>query len=433
NIHELELTHDVGLIPTLFSGFFSPDQSFKIIAENPIGSAQGHGPTLRVSDRLRWTHTSRMYSRPKFFGLPNVQHKGTIRDFSIDGAWATLYMVTLGVGPNPICPFLLLTATFKDQHWVADLSLEYIHALDPSAAKILTPWFEITPDTVFKFPKDTQHPGLLLFLPLTNFTKECVPELHRSLHCSLLLHFAKEFNIHLKGSQTFFSHCDNFKSILAAIYNHPIESMDDVLQHIMFLTSEPPSLIAVLQHQMFQLRFVRWLHGVGYPRSVCNVDVTTEEIQAQRCNPLIHSECFLYSHCIETPLSVTEMLVIPLDEEIHPERRFSSLPIHLCRFSTDAAKPARATNRPSMFFHDCTIEVGIPLTEWTDNILLEPADFNDSQKETEFDHWMSLDLVCLSVFIHHIHLVIVLHCPLGPFGLPPFLHGPGGRRHLGWL
>ncbi|KAJ7784842.1 hypothetical protein DFH07DRAFT_786132 [Mycena maculata] len=402
NIHELELVRDIGLVPALFSGFFAPDRSFKIIAENPISSAQGHGVersvyvkglNLRVSDGLRWTPTSGMYSRPKFFGLPDVRREGTIRAFSIDGAWAALYMVTLGVGPDPICPFLLLAATCKDRHWVADLSLEYIHALDPSAAKILAPWFEITPDMVFKFPNDAQHPGLRLaaeFLPvaLTEFIKERAPELHRSLHCSLLCYFffghwdpythpefiafAKGFNIRLKGSRTFFSHCDDFKNILAAVYNRRIKSVDDVLQRVVFLTSEPAGPIADLQHQMFQLRFVRWLRGVGYPRSVRNAYVPIEEFKAQRHNPLIRAERFLYS--------VTEMLVIPLDEEF-------TLNIHLCRFLTNAAKPA--TNRPSLFFHDCTIEVAIPLNEWTDNILLEPAAFNDPQKETEFDRWMS--------------------------------------------
>lgn len=44
---------------------------------------------------------------------------------------------------------------------------------------------------------------------------------------------------------------------------------------------------------------------------------------------------------------------------------------------------------PRLNFHDCTTTVDIPLNEWTDNFLLEPVNFDDPSKATEFDKWMS--------------------------------------------
>lgn len=73
-----------------------------------------------------------------------------------------MFLVSLGVGPDPICPFLILATTQPNRSWVADLTLAYINVLDPSAAVLLAPWFQITPSQTFKLPQDAGHPALAL-------------------------------------------------------------------------------------------------------------------------------------------------------------------------------------------------------------------------------------------------------------------------------
>ncbi|KAJ7761768.1 hypothetical protein B0H16DRAFT_1809971 [Mycena metata] len=160
-----------------FAGFLGVDRSFQVRADDhETASGDGversvfvAGLTSRVQDNQRWGASSGMYSRPVFYGIPGVRRETHITEFAVDGAWVALYMVLFGVGPDPICPFMLLAATRKDHQWLGDLSLEYIHALDPSAARLLAPWFAITADTVFKLPDEGSHSALLLvaaFLPI---------------------------------------------------------------------------------------------------------------------------------------------------------------------------------------------------------------------------------------------------------------------------
>ncbi|KAJ7662236.1 hypothetical protein DFH06DRAFT_1471791 [Mycena polygramma] len=401
----------VDLTVTEFPGFFVPDRSFKVA---PIGSApqrqasgQGversvyvRGLGHRVNDTQRWTKSGGMYFRPKFYGMRQHLRKTHITEFTVDGAWAALYLISLGVGPDPLCPFMLLAATRKDTEWMADLTLECIDALDPSAAEVLAPWFEVTADTVFQLGEPGQHPILplppalvlvatLLPIPITEFAFKRTPEFHRTIHIMLLcffffgiedpyshpefIAFLKGFNIRLKGSRTLLSHCadvDHFKRLLAATYNQRIKAVDDVLKNVKICSSQSTSELVDLQQTMFQLRVIRWLRGVGYPRSLRGTLVSNEEFLAQQRNPLIRAERFLYA--------LSEMRVIPADDEF-------ALVIHLCRPVLKAGEEDRS---PKLFFHDCVTQVDVPLNAWTDNILLQRAEFGDDE-ETEFDRWMS--------------------------------------------
>ncbi|KAJ7761769.1 hypothetical protein B0H16DRAFT_1530498 [Mycena metata] len=136
-------------------------------------------------------------------------------------------------------------------------------------------------------------------------------------------------------------------------------------------TSQPPDVLADLQQRMFQLRLIRWLRGVGYPASLRGTFISEEEFVAQKNNPLIRAERFLYT--------LTEMLVLPLDASFN-------FTVFLYQ---DTSQEAGAQSRPpKLNFHDCVTVVDVPLNEWMDNVLLQPADFDDGA-ETEFDAWMS--------------------------------------------
>ncbi|KAJ6472319.1 hypothetical protein C8R47DRAFT_1221819 [Mycena vitilis] len=396
DLTEFEATNGVDLTVAEFPGFFVPDRSFKVA---PIGSApqrqasgQGversvyvRGLGHRVNDAQRWTKSGGMYFRPKFYGIRQHLRKTHITEFTVDGAWAALYLISLGVGPDPLCPFMLLAATRKDTGWMADLTLECIHALDPSAAELGEPGQH----PILPLPPALVLVATLLPIPITEFAVKRAPEFHRTIHIMLLcffffgiddpyshpefIAFLKGFNIRLKGSRTLLSHCtdiDIFKRLLAATYNRRIEAVDDVLKKVKICSSQSTGELVDLQQMMFQLRLIRWLRGVGYPRSLRGTLVSDEEFLAQRRNPLIRAERFLYA--------LSEMRVIPADNEF-------ALVIHLCRPVLKAREEDRS---PKLFFHDCVTQVDVPLNAWTDNILLQPAEFGDDE-ETEFDRWMS--------------------------------------------
>ncbi|KAJ7629554.1 hypothetical protein B0H17DRAFT_1340039 [Mycena rosella] len=144
-------------LPVLISGFFHPARKYNIYsdpADREIGS-NGNGVERSVlvaglEGRLgkdsnwvnaRWARSSGMYSQPAFYPLADVRKLERMNAYTIDGTWAALFLVNLGVGPDPMCPFVILAATQPDRQWMADLPLAYIEALDPSAASILAPWF----------------------------------------------------------------------------------------------------------------------------------------------------------------------------------------------------------------------------------------------------------------------------------------------------
>jgi hypothetical protein len=95
-----------------------------------------------------------MYMRPTFFAMPEVIRPARVADFQLDGTWIALFLVEVGIGPDPLCPFFLLAISQRNRAWVASLTLGYIHSLDPSAARTLAPWFALKRTDVVKFPRE---------------------------------------------------------------------------------------------------------------------------------------------------------------------------------------------------------------------------------------------------------------------------------------
>ncbi|KAJ6602574.1 hypothetical protein DFH09DRAFT_1068959 [Mycena vulgaris] len=160
-------------VPVAVTGFFHTGRKFNIYSDpsDRDAGANGQGPkrsvylkglTNRLGNSKRWAQSSSMYHRPTFYGILDVEKPARMQAYKVDGAWAAIFMVNLGVGPDPICPFLILAATQPDRKWVAELDFAYIHVLDLSAASVLAPWLAITHKTVFSFPDDSGHPALAL-------------------------------------------------------------------------------------------------------------------------------------------------------------------------------------------------------------------------------------------------------------------------------
>jgi len=64
----------------------------------------------------------------------------------IAGFWSAVHLITLKLTPDPISPWLLYAAVYGKGGLPNDLN--YIRALDPTAAKILEPWFSSQPTDI---------------------------------------------------------------------------------------------------------------------------------------------------------------------------------------------------------------------------------------------------------------------------------------------
>ncbi|KAJ7663193.1 hypothetical protein DFH06DRAFT_1128526 [Mycena polygramma] len=389
--------------PTGFLHFGRKYNIYSDPADHDAG-ANGQGPerstyvaglNARLADGSRWGWSSGSYSRPQFHPIPDMPKTARIQAYKVDGTWAALFLISLGIGPDPICPFLILAATQQNRDWIANLTLAYIHALDPVAAADLAPWWDITAAKVFKFPEDAGHPGLALAavhlnIPLTEF---CVPrsaEEHKALRIRFLCHyffgtydpyvhpefktgFVAGFDLRLKGQHTLLSHfpsIEQTKAFLATVYNRRVQSVDQVIQILEFTTADDPDTVRDLYYEQFQLRFLRWIRGVGYPRSLRGEFIGKETYKANRKNPLIRAQSFV--------LAMTGMPLISPDPSFRLKMQLSAAP----------NAPFRDTGI-QLHFHDCSDALDIPFNEWLGNVLLQPVVFQDLATVTDFDHWMS--------------------------------------------
>ncbi|KAJ7501344.1 hypothetical protein B0H11DRAFT_2224696 [Mycena galericulata] len=332
------------------------------------------GLNIRLSHTRRWTKSQGMYFRPQLYPMTDVHREDVISEFKVDGTWAALYIVQVGMGPDPLCPFLLLAATQHDRQWLGDLSLSYIFSLDPSAAKILAPWFKLTPDQVFKFPRAGSRATVKseIWLGCQSRKQAERYRTHRYIEHPEFMAFVAGFDIRLKGAHTFLSHCTNIhtvKALIAALYNRRIKSVDEVIEKIEFEATRSADTAEKLRRELFQMLFFRWIRGIGFPRSIRGKFVTAAQYKAQRKNPLIRAESFLYS--------MTGNRAIPLNPEFR-------LTICLIRSDDQLGR--------TLGFHDCSATVDVPFNEATDNLLLEDVNIDELSTVhtgTEFDYWMS--------------------------------------------
>lgn len=123
------------------------------------------------------------------------------------------------------------------------------------------------------------------------------------------------FNLRLartaRGKKTtFLHHWDDLATVqrsVLAIYNRRVHSVEDIVRRLQFRTPFNFAKVECLRREIFQLRLLRWLRGVGWPRSLRGKFVNRQDYRAQRQNPLLRAESLLYS--------MTGMRVLPTDPD----------------------------------------------------------------------------------------------------------------------
>ncbi|KAJ7636687.1 hypothetical protein FB45DRAFT_1138486 [Roridomyces roridus] len=366
--------------------------------------AHGSGPERSVyltalKKRLacedRWASSNSSYKRPLFSPLKVVDHERAAA-YRVDGAWAALFLVSLRLGPDPLCPFMLLAASQNSREWISELTLAEIHALDPSTAALLAPWFSVSHDRAFALPQEASHPALALaatYLPvqMSYFSKARSVEAHKELHVMLLCQifygcqdpydmeefkcFKAGVDLRLKGNHTFLSHFTGVaetKRLLATVYNRRFTSVNQALSLVRFAAKSSQPVVAGFYQEQFQLRFRRWARGVGFPPTLRGRFISEEQYQRDIDNPLARVNSLVQS--------ITGTTLIP------PESKFR-LDLFL-----EEAEPQDQNDGPvRLHFHNCGRSLDVPFNGWLQNLLLQPVDYDDLQTVTEFDEWLSCE------------------------------------------
>lgn len=89
------------------------------------------------------------------------------------------------------------------------------------------------------------------------------------------------------------------------MYNRRVQSVDQVIGLVKFTTLDPVDSLRDLLYEQFQLRFLRWIRGTGYPRSLRGAFIPPEQYRAERKNTLIRARSFV--------LAMSGIPMIPVD------------------------------------------------------------------------------------------------------------------------
>ncbi|KAJ6448472.1 hypothetical protein C8R45DRAFT_947932 [Mycena sanguinolenta] len=388
-------------------GFVMANPSYTIQTPGPnaLLGAQGEGPErsvhlkaleLLTSEPTHWEEAGE-FMRATFVALD------TARSY-VDGRYAAIAILRLEAGPMPISPFLIFAATQRSRAAMADLSLSWIHTLDPSLGKMLQPWFELESyDTV---EDDPEHPAVILlshFLDISPVWLE-LPRTsaeHRDMHTRLLervllgqsdvwqkpgfIQFQNGFCFPLAehtlsefappptmGDQ--WSSSLTVMRYLLGLYDRQLQQPEDLISRLVVRiansTEYPTTQQENLYTQLFIWRLWRWLNGLGYPKKLMGTIITDEEYSRNRWSPTLRAARFLYS--------LRETWTLPAS----PMARFSVW-LHIDEVPSDIDEAT------TIFWHSCTNNVDIYCTPWVKNLLLEPGDLEDTSTAYEFDVWMS--------------------------------------------
>lgn len=108
--------------------------------------------SLRVADGTRWAaSTTGGYHTIHLCDNPDLEEENVALEYMVDGLLFALYLITVGVGPDPISPFVLLAASAKDIQDV-ELPQDYVLGMipDEATAEGLREVYHFKPNDIIK-------------------------------------------------------------------------------------------------------------------------------------------------------------------------------------------------------------------------------------------------------------------------------------------
>ncbi|KAF7371560.1 hypothetical protein MVEN_00011100 [Mycena venus] len=317
-------------------------------------------------------------------------HEERIQTFYAHGTFLALHCFLLKQGPLPISIWLLLALVNGRKAMI--IPKHILMNLDPGAYDILAPWYDFHSDTPVPLPREATHP-LRQFI-LERMPQEIQPNLIRnerteeeheawviSAFASVLLGhhlpwahpefiaLRDGFNICIKSIRFAQSiRRQGALPFLVAIYNLRIKTVEDVAPHLHFeILTRSSDKTTPFFLKLFQLRVEHYLNGLGQPAALRGVQVSEEEYEEKRSDPLLRANLVL--------VSGSDSNLLPIEDNWKISFRFQEKDI---RDST-LGKP--------LGFHTCFHSVDVFLDRNLRETLLEPLG-NNLEKPSKFDVWV---------------------------------------------
>ncbi|KAF7341674.1 hypothetical protein MSAN_02065600 [Mycena sanguinolenta] len=349
---------------------------------------QGPGPE-RATLRAGQATGSDMF-RPILMAMDRpIQER--INTFRAHGTFLALHCFLLRQGPLPISIWLLLALCVGRKAMLIPKHI-LLH-MDPGAYDILAPWYDFHRDTPVPPACEATH-------PLRQFIIEYMPQ---DMQPNLIRNNREEeehegwiisaFAMILLGHHSPWTHpefialqdgfnvgqrfTESIRSrkplpFFVTLYDRRIRAVSDITSHLKYLDPLTRDKTTPYFLKLFQLRLEDYVQGLGHPNGLRLIEVTEEEYQLRRKDPLLRATMLLRGS------SDSEM------RPMEPDWRI------LFKFHTTGFKE-RTLGIP-IHFHTCFYNADVFLDRHLREILLEPLNASP-HRSTQFELWLHPQLL----------------------------------------
>ncbi|KAK6995661.1 hypothetical protein R3P38DRAFT_2656084 [Favolaschia claudopus] len=284
------------------------------------------------------------------------------------------------------------------------LGEQFLRLVSPDVAAEFGPWFALHPGD--PLPSSISHPVSSLFMSLLNVQPSTLPstftesqyedftvrllaarifgdpapwisddvrEFQSGMRMPLRITAGRNFCDHFDDSPPLKTAC-----LIAGMYCRQIQSADEVLSHLRFQCAAmaPPPQVEQMR-QLFELRFKRYLTGVGHPPYFHDQGLvsTLEENSAAHTSPFFRLQLLLVAALESSSLPVNDNWSIRVPSHSYAE---------LVLISQQAAE-----NPEPLHFHTCTGGVDVRINaKFLDLLIKSPQ----GEAASEFDNWVHAQL-----------------------------------------
>ncbi|KAM6494941.1 hypothetical protein JOM56_009564 [Amanita muscaria] len=364
----------------------------------PIREVYDTALSLRIKDEKRWSaSTTGGYHTVNLCSNPAMEDRSLALEYKVDGMMFALYLITVGVGPDPISPFVLYAACVDD---IESMQLPKDYALgmvpDDSTAKAACEIFQFC-------PTDTVKVGDLMGSRLASLAMDHIllganwvlkarrEDQHQMLQMQMLMkilvgHHNPWTHPHFKAFCDGFNCGPSFRKLLkmptdewnadlsyarrllAAVYNRRIDDASAIANWISWVGTNPAEPINNHFYQLFIMRVHCWLSGIGHPRELVGEYIDRAAYEQDRWDRGLRAR-LLYK-AITGSLLIVGKATIQL--------------AYLPDFHGDALFEAKV----------CFTTLNVTIDSFVrDKLLLQPGNMDSSGAASRFDCWWYVQLL----------------------------------------
>ncbi|KAJ6453800.1 hypothetical protein C8R45DRAFT_1192654 [Mycena sanguinolenta] len=324
--------------------------------------------------------------RPIFTAMDTpIQER--IHTFRAHGTFLALHCFVLQQGPLPISIWVLLALCVGRKAML--IPKHILLYIDPGAHDILAPWYDFHIDTPVPPAREAAHPlrqFIIEYMPQDMqpnlIRNNCEADEHEgwriaSFAAVLLGHHNPwnhpEFIALQEGLDVGKRFAASLRSqkalpLLVALYDRRIHTAAEVTSHLKYLDPIMRIHDKTIPYfvKLFRLRLEHYAHGLGHPNGLRLIEVTEEEYQLRRKDPLLRATMLLRggSDSDMRPMDPNWRILFLLERAL-------GAPIH---------------------FHTCFYNADVFLDRHLREILLEPSS-PSVHRSSQFEMWLHPQLM----------------------------------------